>query len=274
MDQLNFEKYFNQAQDAVITFVPKVLLAIFVLWVGIKVIAKVMKLVKLALNKSGISENIQPFLTSIVGVSFKVVLVFIIIGIIGVDTSSFVALIAAAGFAVGMALQGSLSNFASGILVLVFKPYISGDWIKVDGKFGKVDEIQIFNTIIQTPGHKTLIVPNSKITEGIVTNYSKKGYIRLELNVTMAYEESFPKIREIIFEAIKDVDNMLTDPKPEVGIESYDSHNIVIAVRPYCKPDDYWMVSFEVLERIKSAFHANNIKVAYSEGVELGSIGA
>lgn len=274
MTELDIQKYLGDAQDALVTFLPNALLAIVVFWVGMKIIKKLKKMIELVLKKSGISDNIRPFLTSIVDALMKIILIFAVVGIIGVNTSSFVALIATAGFAVGMALQGSLANFASGILVLVFKPYITGDWIKVDDKFGKVDEIQLFNTIIETPGHKTLIVPNSKITDGIVTNFSRKGFIRLELTVTMPYEESFPRVKSIIEKSIKGTPLMLETPLPEIGIESYDSHSIVVAVRPYCKPDDFWAVSFEVLERIKGAFHENNIKVAYSEGVELGSIGA
>ncbi len=273
MNEADIDKYLNQAKDSLVEFVPKALLAIFVFWIGMKILKKVITIFSLALEKSGISDNIRPFLTSVIDALLKIVLVFVVVGILGINTSSFVALIAAAGFAIGMALQGSLSNFASGILVLVFKPYVTGDWIKVDGKFGKIDEIQLFNTIIETPGHKTLIVPNSKITDNIVTNYSKKGFIRIELNVTMPYAESFPNVKSIIEKAINGTPKMLLDPSPEIGIESYDSHSIIVAVRPYCRPDDYWEVSFEVLERIKSAFHKNKIQVAYSEGVELGSIG-
>ena len=183
------------------------------------------------------------------------------------------AVLAAAGFAVGLALQGSLSNFAAGIIILLFRPYKVEDWIEVEGKFGQVEEIQIFNTIMVTPGRKTLIIPNGQIVDNIVTNFSRKGYIRIELNVTMPYNESFPRVRAVIQKELSAIAKVLKDPVPEVGIEAYDSHNLLLAVRPYVIPDDYWEVTFEAYERIKAAFNREGIKVAYSEGVELGPIG-
>ena len=136
-----------------------------------------------------------------------------------------------------------------------------------------MDEIKIFNTIIITPGQKTRIIPNSKITEGMVTNFSKRGFLRIELAVSMPYDESYPKVRDIILNELKAIPKVLTTPTPEVGIETYDSHNIILAVRPYVEPDDFWEVTFEAYARIKAAFHSNNVRVAYSEGVEMGQIG-
>jgi len=139
-------------------------------------------------------------------------------GIVGIDTAAFIGVLAAASFAVGMALQGSLSNFAAGIIILIFKPYKVGDWVEVQDKFGKVEDIQIFNTIVSTPGQKTLIIPNGEVISGIVTNYSKKGVIRMELNVTMPYEESFPKVRDVIMKELVSIDKVLNDPVPGVEI--------------------------------------------------------
>ncbi|PHN04896.1 mechanosensitive ion channel protein [Flavilitoribacter nigricans DSM 23189 = NBRC 102662] len=259
--------------DMVLAYAPKLALAIIVLIVGIKVINKLATLARRAMEKAGISNNITPFLSSILGISLKVLLFFSIAGMVGIETASFIAVLAAAGFAVGLALQGSLSNFAAGIIILIFRPYKAGDWIEVNDKFGKVEEIQIFNTLIVTPGRKTLIIPNGQVVESIVTNYSEKGFIRVELNVTMPYAESFPKVKEIIMEVLQGIPNVLEDPEPEIGIETFDSHNIVLAVRPYTHPDNYWDVTFAAHERIKAAFNQHGIQVAYSEGVEMGSIG-
>ncbi len=272
MEELNV--YIEKIGTMVIDFAPKLGLALVVLWIGIKIVNKLAAIVGKALGKAGISENIRPFLTSILGISLKILVIFSVAGIIGIETASFVAVLAAAGFAIGLALQGSLSNFAAGIIILIFKPYKVADWIEVQEKFGKVEEIQIFNTTIVTPGRKTLIIPNGQVVESIVTNYSKKGHIRMELQVTMPYEESYPKVRQIIFDTLNAIPLVLKDPEPEVGIEAYDSHSIVIGVRPYVRPDDFWDVTFEAYEKIKAAFYEHNIKVAYSEGVELGSIGA
>lgn len=271
MDQVN--TYIDKGVEMVMDYAPKVGLAILMLIIGLKIINRIAKLAVKAMAKAGLNENILPFISSLVGISLKLLLIFSVAGVVGIDTASFVAVLAAAGFAVGLALQGSLSNFAAGILILIFKPYKVGDWIDVQEKFGKVEEVQIFNTIIVTPGQKTLIIPNGQVVESVVTNYSKKGYTRLELNVTMPYAESFPKVKDIIREELRQSPMVIQDMEPEIGIETYDSHNIVLAVRPFVRPDDFWEVTFDVHERIKAAFNKNGIQVAYSEGVEMGKIG-
>jgi len=268
-----FNEYLNIAQEKIVFFAPKILLALAILWVGFKVIKKLVRLFELALEKSGMSANIRPFLMSIVGVALKILLLIVVAGIVGLELTIFATIIAASVFAIGMSLQGSLGNFASGLIVLSLKPYKVGDWIQIEDKFGKVEEIGVFNTKVISPGNKTLIIPNSKITDDVVTNYSEKGMIRLEIDVTMPYEESFPKIKSIISKALSTIPLILKDPQPEIGIENFDSHTVQIAVRPYTKPDDYWEVIFAAHEQIKKAFSENKIKVAYSEGVEFGSIG-
>lgn len=274
MEELNqFNGYLQQLGEMIIAYAPKIGLAILVLIIGIKIINKLAKLAAKAMERAGVSANILPFISSLVGISLKVLLIFSVAGIVGIETASFVAVLAAAGFAVGLALQGSLGNFAAGIIILIFKPYKVEDWIEVDGKFGKVEEIQIFNTWMVTPGLKTLIIPNGQIIENIVTNYSRKGFIRIELTVTMPYNESFPKVKDIILGELKAIPKVLNDPEPEVGIEAYDSHNLIVGVRPYVLPDDFWEVTFACYEKIKAAFHRNDIRVAYSEGVEMGEIG-
>lgn len=266
--------YLEEGGRLLMGYLPKVVLAGLVLWIGFKLVNRMIKGLALAMEKAGLSKSLIPFLTSLAGVSLKVLIVFSAAGLIGVELASFLAVLAAAGFAVGLALQGSLSNFAAGIIILLFKPYKVGDWIEVDDKFGKVEEIQIFNTLMVTPGRKTLIIPNAQVVDNIVTNYSRKGYIRIELSVTMPYSESFPKVEQIIMGQLQSIPKVLEDPAPEVGIEAYDSHNIVVAVRPYVVPDDFWEVKFEVYRRIKAAFHSHKISVAYSEGVEMGQIGS
>jgi len=223
--------------------------------------------------RTGFSATLRPFISSTANVLLKGTVLFIIASVIGADLTGLVAILAAAGFAIGMALQGSLGNFASGILILTLKPYKVGDWIQLDDKFGKVEEIGIFSTDVLTPGNKILIIPNSMVTESVVTNFSEKGRIRLELIVTMPYAESFPKVKQIIMDALLELPKVLKDPIPDIGIENFDSHSVQLLVRPYVLPADYWEVTFESNKAIKSAFSAHNIKVAYSEGVEMGAIG-
>lgn len=252
---------------------PSLLLALILLIVGLKVIRKIEAITARGMRVAGINEDLVPFLSSIVAIGLKIILFLAVAGIVGVDTASFVAVLAAAGFAVGLALQGSLSNFAAGIIILIFRPYKVGQWIEVCEKFGRVEEIQIFNTIIVTPGNKTLIIPNGQIVDNIVTNFSERGHVRLELAVSMPYGEDFPRVKGIIMDVLDNTKDVLAEPTPEVGIETFDSHNIILTVRPYVEPDNYWDVTFDVHQRIKAAFHANKVQVSYSEGIELGPIG-
>ncbi len=268
-----FNEYLEIAIDKIVFYTPKILVAAVILWVGFKIIKKVLSLLEKTLKKMQVSDTMRPFLLSMLSVILKASLIFVIVSILGADLSGLLTILAAMGFAIGLSLQGSLGNFASGILILFLKPYKVHDWIQIDDKFGKVEEIGIFNTIIITPGNKTMIIPNAKITDDVVTNYSKKGMIRLEIMVTMPYEEDFPRVQKIIHDVLTAIDNILDDPKPIVGIETFDSHSIVVGVRPYAKPDDYWDVLYKTHHGIKSAFHENSVKVAYSEGVELGTIG-
>lgn len=258
---------------AAVPIVSRMFLAALVLMVGFWIIKRIMRLVATAISKSNLGEEITPFLISLVDVALKFLIIFIVAGIVGVETASFIAVLGALVFAVGMALQGSLGNFAAGLIILLFKPYRIGDWIEVDEKFGKVEQIQIFNTLLLTHSNQTLVIPNGKIIEDVVTNYSTKGYVRVDLQVAMPYAESFPKVKKIIEEVLHEMPNVLNEPAPEVGIIDYDTHYIVVGVRPFAKPDDYQNVLYEANYGVKHAFHKNGIQMAYSEGVELGPIG-
>lgn len=267
------QEYLTIAIDNVIFFAPRVIGGALVLWIGFKLIKKILNLIDMTLKRMNISDTMRPFLTSILSVILKVAILFTVVSILGADLSGLVAILAAVSFAIGMSLQGSLGNFASGILIMFLKPYQVKDWIQINDKFGRVEEIGIFSTVLITPGNKMLIVPNAKITDDVVTNYSRKEMIRLEVSVNMPYEEDFPKIKTIIENALSPITKILETPAPEIGIENFDSHSVQIAVRPYVRPDDFWEVTYLTHEAIKNAFNENHIKVAYSEGVELGSIG-
>ncbi|MCR9288146.1 MAG: mechanosensitive ion channel [Bacteroidetes bacterium] len=269
----NISSHIDTFITLVIEFTPKLASGILVLVIGFWAVKKISRVAKKGFEKAKFSPEVTPFILSFLEVILKVLTVLIAAGIIGFDTSALVGLLAAAGFAIGLALQGGLGNFAAGVIILVFKPYKVNDWIGVDEKFGKVEEIQIFNTLMVTPGLKTLIIPNGQIIDNIVTNYSKKGHIRVELSVMMPYAESFPKVQKIIREVLNSIPKVKEEPLPEVGIEAYESHSIVVAVRPFIDPNDYWEVTYEVYEKIKAAFNEHGVNVAYSEGIEIGKIG-
>ncbi|MEE9431083.1 MAG: mechanosensitive ion channel [Melioribacteraceae bacterium] len=271
MDKIN--EYLEMGIDGAVQFAPKVFTAIAIVLIGFWITKKVMVLFENLLKKIKFDEAVSKFIISFVQIALKIIIVLIAAGVIGFEMAGLMGIMAGMAFAVGLALQGSLSNFAAGILVLIFKPYKIGDWVEIQEKFGQVEEIQIFSTVIITPGNKSMIIPNGQVIEGTVTNLSKKDFIRLELSVTMPYAESFTKVEKIIRGVLATIPTLIKEQIAEVGIESYDSHSIVVAVRPYVEPKDYWEATYETYRKIKTAFNENGIQVAYSEGVELGSIG-
>jgi small conductance mechanosensitive channel len=269
----NLEKYSVQSMDWVVAALPGLLMAIGVLVIGLWVIKKLSLVLTTTLNKSGFSTEIGSFLVALANIGLKVLLFISVAGMVGVNTAAFVGVLAAAGLAVGLALQGSLGNFAAGIIIVTFKPYKIGDWIEVKEKFGKVQDIQIFNTVVVTPGNKTLIIPNGEVINGIITNFSKRGNIRIELKILLPYSEDFPKVKTLILDELMSVDKILKNPSPEIGIEEFGETNLIIAVRPYVLPDDYWEVYYDVMSRIKTVYHENKISIAFQEGMELGRVG-
>jgi len=270
-DKLN--QYMGNLMDWAVVFVPKLILAFLVLFIGFWVARRISSVLKAGITRANVSSEVTSFLGSIIDIVLKLVVILVAASIVGFEVSSLLGLIAAIGFAVGMALQGFLGNFASGITIVFLKPYKVGDLVEIDERFGRVEAVEIFNTTIVTPNEKTLIIPNGKVTDDTITNFSTKGRIRLELQVTMPYAEDYDKVESIIRDALKTVPGVLADPIPLIGIEAYDSHNIVLAVRPYIHPDEYWQVTYSAYAAIKKAYSMYGIQVAYSEGVELGPIG-
>ena len=270
---MNWEDRLMVYRESFIDYLPSLAGSIAVLIIGLWIVKKLVLVVSRLLDKSNIGPELGGFLSSMVSIVLKFVAILIAAGILGFKVSAIIGVLAGVVFAIGLALQGFLGNFASGITIVFFKPYKVGDWVQISDFFGRVESIQIFNTTLITPGDKTLIIPNGKVTDDIITNFSTKGHIRLEIQVTMPYEESFPKVRETISAALAGYPKILEDPPPVIGIESFDSHNIIVTIRPYILPDHYWDATFDIHERVKEAFYKKGIKVAYSEGVELGNIG-
>ena len=249
--------------EQLIAWAPKIVGAILVLIIGLWIIGAIMKAVRRGLESTGLDKDVVPFLSSIISVLLKVMLLISVAGIVGIETTAFIALIGAAGLAIGMALQGTLGHFASGVMILIFKPYGVGDLVDLQGQLGHVQEIQVFNTIIHTLDNKRVIIPNGIATSGIMTNLSATEHLRVDLNIAMPYEADFDQVQGIIMEAIKRTPKVLNSPEPVVEIEKFDAHNILLAVRPYAKCEDYWDVYFGTYKSVKDALGKSGIRVAY-----------
>jgi len=258
--------------DSLMAWAPKVVGAILVLIIGLWIIGKIMKVIRGGLERSGLDKDVIPFLSSLISVIFKVLLVFSVAESMGIKTTSFIALIGMAGLAIGMALQGTLGHFASGVMLLIFKPYRVGDLVDIQGVVGTVKEIQVFNTIIDTLDNKKVIIPNGIATSDKMTNLSATEFLRVDLNVAMPYEEDFEKVKGIIMGAIAETPNVLSDPAPYVEIEKFDAHNILLAVRPHAKCEDYWSVYFGTYKNVKAALGKAGIKVAYPSHYVKGAV--
>lgn len=271
--EIKIEEYIDKTITWGIEFLPRIVLFCILLLVGFAVVKRLQSVINQMIERSNIDDEVSGFLQSVIGILLNIVLILVAVPIIGIELSALLGVLAAIGFAIGLALQGFLGNFASGLTIVFFKPYRVGDWVEISDYFGKVKSIQIFNTILTTPGQKTLVIPNGQVTDNIITNFSTEGQIRLELTIPIGYEQSFPKIKQIIERALSEIEIILQEPTPEIGIESYDTHNINVTVRPFIHPDNFWNATFEVNQAIKNALSKNGVKMTYSEGIENGPIG-
>ncbi len=250
----NLQRYLQMAMDWAVIFVPKVLMAFIILWVGLRIISKLNVVTTKTLSTRNIDATIRPFFASMVDISLRFVLFLIVAGIFGFEISSIVALIGALAFAVGLALQGSLGHFASGILLLILKPYKVGDEIKVGDAEGFVEEIQVFNTIIITRDHRRITVPNGLITSGNIINYSGQGNRRVDMTFIVDEPNTVSKVKEVIQKAAKSCPQILNDPPMEVFLDHFTCDELHFAVRPWCKAEDFWTVWGIMQEAVKDGF--------------------
>ncbi len=253
------EKLYDKLVNELTDWGPHVLGAIVVFIVGNWVINWFTKRIKNGLMKKELDNSLQSFLSSMIGVVLKVLLLVTVAGMMGIQTTSFVAILGAAGLAVGLALQGSLANFAGGVLVLVFKPYKVGDFIESQGIFGEVKEIQIFNTIVLMLDNKTAILPNGAVSNGSIINHSKHGNVRLDVQVNVDHKNDTDKLISYIQDALKKDDRILKSPAPVVEILKWNDSSVTITIRPCCMVEVYWDVHFTTNRLVKQIMDEHKI---------------
>lgn len=253
------EKYIDQFTGMAITYAPKVLLAILTLIIGFWIANKVAVLVSSILRRRKADETVIPFLSSIVGVLFKAVVLISVAGIFGIQTTSFVALLASAGLAVGLALQGSLGHFASGVLLLTFRPYKVGDLVTLAGFTGEVESIQVFNTVLKTLDNKRIIIPNGTVTSAPMTNISGQGTIRVDMQYRVSEAESIDKVKKVVKQVSDTCPLILKDPAIDILVNSLEVGITKFDVRPWCKSEHYWDVYYFMQENIKRQFTEHSI---------------
>lgn len=259
--------------DHLVDLVPRIIGAILILIIGFWVINRVVKILLRKLDKSNLNEELKPFLRGTVNISLKAMVILVAAGVAGVETASFAALLAAVGFSLGLAFQGSLGHLASGVLIFIFKPFKVGDYVEIHEKLGRVTEIELLNTHIKTFDNKDVIIPNGMAISDVVTNLSNHENIRVEIQVPIGYWVNYPEVKSIIENTLQNTKHVKQTPSPFVGIHAFSEFNVTLDVFTYCQVENYWEVYYGMHQNIKKSLHEHNIKVTYHEGIEIGEMG-
>ena len=265
LSKMDFNEIWSQLLSSAIDLGLKILIALIVYWIGKFLIDLLYKFVKTTLERRKVDASINSFLLSLVRVVLMFVLIITIIGVLGINTSSFVALFASAGVAIGMALSGTLQNFAGGVMILLFKPYKIGDWIEAAGVSGGVKEIQIFNTILTTADNKIIIVPNGKLSNDMIINYSKAGTRRVDWSFGIAYGDDYDKAKAVLTQFINDDKRILKDPAPAIVLNELADSSIQIVVRAWVNGGDYWDVLYTMNERVYKEFGKHGLSFPFPQ---------
>jgi len=262
---IDINQILEQLTNIIFQYGPKLIGAVVVWIIGSIIIKKLLKLFVRALEKQNTEASLKPFLKSIVGVLLNVLLAISVLSMLGVAMTSFIAILGAAGLAIGMALSGTLQNFAGGVMILLFKPFKVGDFIDAQGYKGTVKEIQIFNTILTDLDNKTIIIPNGGLSTNSMVNYSTEPTRRVDISVGIAYGENVDKSREILNELGKSDNRILTDPAPFIGLKELADSSVNLTFRVWVKSDDYWGVFFDMNENVYNAFNKSGVQIPFPQ---------
>ena len=249
--------------------IQNILMALVILIVGLFVIKLAVKASKKVMNKSGVDLTLQKFLGNLVGWALKILLLITVAAKLGVETTSFAAILASAGLAVGLALQGSLANFAGGVLIMIFKPFKIGDLIESDGQIGVVKEIEIFTTKLTGLTSREIIFPNGALSNGTIINYTSNGTRRVDLTIGVSYDADIKQTKDVLMNVLTSNPKVLKDPAPAVTVSELADSSVNFAVRPWSTSDDYWDVYFETMENVKLALDKAGIEIPYPHSVEI-----
>lgn len=266
---MDTQKWIDKGYDLIVEFAPKILAAILIWIIGSWIIKMLMKGIKKAMTKANYDESLKKFLLNLLNWILKIVLILVVLGTVGVETTSFAAILAAAGLAVGMALQGSLGNFAGGVLIMIFKPFKIGDLIEAQGEIGVVKEIEIFTTKLTGLSNREIIIPNGALSNGNIINFTTEGTRRVDLVFGVSYDADIKQTKEVLMNVLTSNPKVLKEPAPAVTVLELADSSVNFAVRPWCKAEHYWDVYFEVTENTKEALDAAGIEIPYPHSVEI-----
>ncbi len=265
LSQVSIEDIIKTVTTSLIEIALKILLAIAIYFIGRWIIRRILRILKHIFEKHNVDTSLRTFLDNLVSISLTIILFIIIIGVLGLNTSSFIAIFASAGLAIGMALSGTLQNFAGGVMLLLLKPYHVGDYIEAQGQSGTVKSIQLFNTIINTPDNKTIIIPNGGISTGIINNYSKETTRRVEWIIGIEYGNDFDQAKTVIKELLDADTRILQEPAYLIEITQLADSAVNIVVRAWVNSSDYWNVFFEMNAKIYKTLPQRGINFPFPQ---------
>lgn len=262
---MNLEIVMDRLTVMAVEYGPKLIGAILVLIVGSWVIKVLTSTFGKMLDKRQVNASLTPFLKNLVSIVLKVLLIVSVLGMVGIQMTSFIAILGAAGLAIGMALSGTLQNFAGGVIILIFKPFKVGEYISAQGHSGTVNEIQIFNTILKTPDNKTIIVPNAELSNSSLTNFSRETRRRVDWTVGIAYGDDISKAKTVLRQLTDNDTRILKDPEVFIAVSELGDSSVNIAVRAWVNAADFWSVFFEMNENIYNTFNKEGLNIPFPQ---------
>ena len=265
IDYSNVEQVIVLATEHGTSIGLKLVAAILIFFIGRWLAKVITSVARKTFQRARMEDTLEKFLCNLLSAVLMVVVVIAAIGALGVQTTSLLAVLGAAGLAVGLALQGSLSNFASGVLIVAFRPYKVGDFIEAAGVAGTVKEVQILTTILHAPCNKKILVPNSQIMAGTITNYSANDTRRLDLIVGCSYSDDLDQVRQVLKEVVASDERILEDPAPTIEVVALGDSSVNFVVRPWVKASDYWAVHFHIHEQVKKRFDAAGLNIPFPQ---------
>ena len=255
----------NQLSELLSSFGISLFIALSILIIGRQVVKILIKVISTALERSNTEDTVRIFVTNLLNTLLMIVVFIAAINQLGIQTTSIIAVLGAAGLAIGLALQGSLSNFAAGILIVIYRPYKVGDYIQADNHLGTVNDIQIFSTVLKTPDNKLVVVPNGSIMNGSIVNFSNQDKRRVDIIASCSYEDDIDKVKSVLADILSKDDRILNEPKPRIAVSELADSSVNFIVRPWVKNSDYIDVYYSLLEEIKKRFDREGIAIPYPQ---------
>jgi small conductance mechanosensitive channel len=260
-----FLDFLEKNQQLILSYSVKVLVALVILYLGRWLAKSLTRMLERALLHKKVDRAVVSFLSGIIQAAIMVATVLIALSQVGIQTASFIAILGAAGLAIALALQGSLSNFASGVLIILFRPFRAGDFVEAAGVSGVVEKIEIFQTVLRSADNKRIIVPNSQITGSAITNYSAEKTRRVDLVVGISYDSDLKKAKELLEQILKADSRILVEPAPVIAVGALADSSVNILIRPWVNAADYWPVYWGTLEQIKLTFDEHQIVIPFPQ---------